>query len=131
MDIQAFEKFCDSYQRLIILLIILLSSMFRVIYYNNIKNGPALYTHTYEETDMNFFHEWAEKISNGDYLTDTSLHPYHTWHAKIAASVYRKSGGKNFNDQVGKKIWNYWYKGKRFHQEPFYPYLMAIIYIIY
>ena len=115
-------------QLMVILLICFLSLGIRVIYYNQIKDSPLLYQHYWTETDMNFFHKWAYDIAEGDWLTNKALHPYHTWHSALAHQEYKNRGGKNWSDDVGRDIWNRWYGQKKFHQEPLYPYFLAVIY---
>lgn len=121
------EKKLSSYTTFIILLIVLLSLVIRIIYYHEIQYTYLPFSYHYDQTDMNFFHEWACKIVQGDYLTEQGLHPYHGWHKKIAEIVLC---AEEMDAGQGKVLWNRWYGEKRFHQEPFYPYLVALIYKI-
>jgi 4-amino-4-deoxy-L-arabinose transferase-like glycosyltransferase len=91
---------------------------------------------------MNFFDFWAKAIAGGDWLTDKVLHPYHSWHQIVATSYFRmhpeaaKSLAQEANSpghhaDPGRVLWNRWYGGKTFHQEPLYPYLLALTYKIF
>ncbi len=69
-----------------------------------------LYNELYS-TDSAFFLQWAENIRSGDIWTDRSIHPHHDWHKAIAPV----------------ETWEDWFRGKCFHQEPLYPYLLALV----
>src|SRR5262245_48647957 len=64
-------------------------------------------------SDMESFHRWALTIVNGDWLGRSDFHPFHPWQIAVAA----------------KEQWARWY-GHVYHQEPLYPYLVALIYRI-
>jgi len=88
--------------------------------------GTPLFRHAeWRETDNSFFVAWAGRIANGDWLGRTPIHPYHSWHAAIARH-WARAQGVPFTDEVGRQRWNEWYGGQRFHQEPLYPYLLAV-----
>ncbi len=96
----------------ILSIILLLSIGIRLAYYQQVKESPLMNHHLWQESDMNFFHVWGKELAAGDWLTNQVLHPYHDWHAAVAS----------------KETWDRWFGGKRFHQEPFYAYLVGIIY---
>jgi hypothetical protein len=75
--------------------------------------------HKNPDLDMNFFDLWGDRIAHGDFLTDTVLHPYHYWH-KEATDYLGKS------EAEGKAMWNEWYGGKTYHQEPLYAQILGI-----
>jgi 4-amino-4-deoxy-L-arabinose transferase-like glycosyltransferase len=64
-------------------------------------------------SDMEAFHRWALTIAGGDWLGRGDFHPFHPWQIAVAT----------------KQQWSLWY-GHVFHQEPFYPYLVAAIYLL-
>ncbi len=64
-------------------------------------------------SDMEAFHRWALTIRAGDWLGRSDFHPYHPWQTGVAEPA----------------TWERWY-GHVFHQEPFYPYLIATIYLL-
>lgn len=122
--------------------IFLLSLGMRVLYYEQSKDTPLQAIYQWDISDMEFFHRWALHMAEGDWLCDTVLHPYHTWHndfAKEYLQRYPESAAKYYTafttdslgvDSLGarKALVNDYYNGKVFHQEPLYPYLMALTY---
>ncbi len=117
-------------QLLIILLVLFLSLFLRVIFYVQMLDSPLMYQHEWDQTDMSFFVHWARDIAAGNWAGNKSLHPYHSWHRQVASQVYKSHGEGEYNDDIGKKIWDKWWGQKRFHQEPLYPYFIAAIYKI-
>ena len=122
--------------RLILLAILLGAVALRAINYAALADGPCLLAH--EVSDMAVFEDWAKTIAEGDYLTDRSLHPLHNWHREVAARYLRKHPNEidgaildvlspQRQGEEFKKLWDKWYGGKRFHQEPLYPYLLALV----
>ena len=82
---------------------------------------PYSESHMSTDLDMNFFNMWADRIADGDILTDTILHPYHTWHDIVA----RAHGAQDIPQAIAQ--WSEWYGGKTYHQEPFYAWFVAAI----
>lgn len=91
---------------------------------------------------MAFFDTWAKHIASGDWWGDEVLHPFHDWHDDFAAEYFRQfphieskytaMAGDSLNITNAKiALINDIYKGKTFHQEPLYPYLLAITYKIF
>ena len=127
--------------QLVLMLLLVLAGLMRIIYFAEINAGPLISQHLWEETDMNFFDHWAKKISGGDWLTDQAVHPYNNWHREIAAEYFRTNPDaiqKYVSDDPGSSVvdpsrllWNHWYGEKTFHQEPLYPYLIAITYKLF
>ncbi len=102
----------------------------RVICYAQLSQGPLLQLHRWDQSDMHFFDAWAKVIASGDVLTNRSLHPMHDWHVAVAQAYL----GPEASAQQIEAAWDDWYGGtsggggKRFHQEPLYPYLIALTY---
>lgn len=86
--------------------------LFRLLYFNQVKDTVVFHGYKMDHLDMGFFLSWAVMISNGDILSDQINHPYHLWH-------------KRFGSQAE---WVRWYGGARLHQSPLYPYLLAGFY---
>ncbi|HJW30744.1 MAG TPA: glycosyltransferase family 39 protein, partial [Saprospiraceae bacterium] len=97
-----------------------LAFLFRVWLLIELPRMPFSRMEKNPDLDMAFFDTWADRIAHGDFLTDTILHPYHTWHKQAAEAM-----GVS-NDQEGKERWNKIYGGKTYHQEPFYPQVLGI-----
>ncbi|MGD8450817.1 MAG: glycosyltransferase family 39 protein [Phycisphaerae bacterium] len=106
-------------------MIVLLSLAVRAVYFVQLNEGPCVWLHRWAVSDMNFFDTWARTIAAGDWLTGRALHPYHDWHATIAQSHF---GTSDMTAEQGRALWDHWYGGKRFHQEPLYAYFIAAIY---
>jgi len=84
---------------------------------------------------MHFFNEQAHIISNGDWLLNQEMHPYHEWHRILADLHYEGRAQPDpslkplqtgpDNTERNRALWNHWYGGKSFHQEPLFAYLQA------
>ncbi|MGI9160781.1 MAG: glycosyltransferase family 39 protein [Saprospiraceae bacterium] len=116
----------------------------RISYYQEIKNSPVQVFVSWDQGDLEFFHSWAKVIASGNWLSDTVLHPYHSWHddfskgtfktyPEVAARYYAAHTDVNSQiDTLGARhnLINDLYNKKVFHQEPLYPYLIALTYKI-
>ena len=85
----------------------------RAIYYLMIRRTGCLDINLDPISDMETFHRWALGIVQGDWLGRGDFHPFHPWQAAVAS----------------REQWSLWY-GHVFHQEPFYPYFVALIYML-
>lgn len=109
-----------------------------MVYFMQIREGPLAHQHRAHDTDMSFFHAWAQGIAGGDWLTNRSLHPHHYWHEQVAQAWLRRvpeaargqstEPGPDGSSPAGRAVWEEWWGGRRFHQEPLYPYLVALTY---
>jgi len=126
-----------SHRAVVLGVIVAVAILLRVGYFLQINRGPCLWLHRWEETDMNFFHQWACDIAAGDWLSNQVLHPLHDWHRRVAVQYFREHTDilasltphpqlTGSDDVAVRALWNLWYGGKRFHQEPLYPYLIAV-----
>jgi 4-amino-4-deoxy-L-arabinose transferase-like glycosyltransferase len=114
----------------------------RALYFAELNDGPLIGLHRWEASDMNFFDLWAREVEAGDWLTDKSLHPHLPWHRDIAKDYLEKypqekaelalmKGPDGKPVDASRILWDRWYGGKRFHQEPLYPYLLALTYKVF
>lgn len=114
----------------------------RALYFAELNDGPLIGLHRWEASDMNFFDLWAHEVEAGDWLTDKSLHPHLQWHRDVAEDYLEKYPAEKaelalMQGPDGKPVdafrvlWDRWYGGKRFHQEPLYPYLLALTYKVF
>jgi len=103
----------------------MLSMLVRVVYFVELAPTPVASLHLYDQNDMNFFDQWAKVVASGDWLTDRSLHPLHTWHQSLleSSSGSAKSGSPSSPENL--------FAGKTFHQEPLYPYLIGVTYKVF
>ncbi len=113
-------------------------------YYQQGKDSPLRSIYLMENSDMAFFHDWASYLAKGNWWCDTVMHPYHDWHdafatlylqsyPEVADSYYQNidSGAERSELAAKKALINDIYKGKTFHQEPLYAYLIAVSYAIF
>ena len=119
--------------RLALALIIFVSISARIAFHMEQREGPMARAHQMEAMDMKFFHEWANRIAQGDLLAEEAFHPYPKEHSRIAMEILTRKGWADPDhppDDPARTLWNIWYNGKVFHQEPLYPYMAAAIYNI-
>ncbi len=110
----------------------------RISYFNSITHSPLYSCYSIDETDNKFFDDWG-KYLNHDWLNSKPMHPYHYWH-KLYADQYLKQHPEKLQEILaanpvrdstfdpGKSLWTEWYVGTRYHQEPLYPYTLAVLY---
>src|SRR5262245_52277440 len=112
------------------------SVLLRVAYFLQIDGGPCSQWHRWENGDPHFFDLWGRRIAGGDWLTSASLHPLHTWHKQVALEYFIRHRAEEADlvkqglDPAA-ALWDRWYGGKLFHQEPLYPYVVGITYRIF
>lgn len=120
--------------------IVVLSFAVRLSYFLELNDGPCIVWHHWDQSDSNFFDRWAKEIAAGDWLTDQKLYPDHVWYTEIADEYLRQNPDKRekFAKEAAEEgitparaVWNHWYGGKKFHQEPFYAYFIALNYCIF
>ncbi len=138
---QRIERWLHRQRLAVILGIVAASVGLRAVYFLQLSRGPCLWQHRWQETDMSFFHAWAMQITSGDWLTDRALHPAHQW-ARTAAErhfqdvreeaieMQRVADAARDGRSAAAHLWDRWYGGKQFHQEPLYPYLLAVTYTL-
>jgi hypothetical protein len=122
--------------RWILVGLVAFSIAFRVAYVAQIDGGPCSQWHRWEDGDPNFFDQWGRRIAAGDWIGDGSFHPMHGWHKRVAREYFirqpleeieiRKSGR-----DPATVVWDRWYGGPLFHQEPLYPYLVGATYKVF
>jgi hypothetical protein len=126
----------------VIIVLLFAALLIRLVFFAEIIKGPCYKQHLWDMSDMNFFHSWAMEVVNGDWLLNKPLHPYHDWHDSVANtyfSSHEKQGQTLHGDQppayvdpvAKRQIWNRWYGEKRYHQEPLYPYMIALVYKLF
>ncbi|MEX0321823.1 MAG: ArnT family glycosyltransferase [Puniceicoccaceae bacterium] len=121
-----------------LLLILASAALLRIIYLTEIIGSPGDCTHLNEQSDMAFFVEQAAYISDDDWLQDVSLHPYHEWHGVVANRYFATIGNDAPPATTAEEIearnralWDHWYGGKSYHQEPMYAYTLAVLFKVF
>jgi 4-amino-4-deoxy-L-arabinose transferase-like glycosyltransferase len=133
------EQWLRRHRAAVVAAIVAVSALFRVAYFVQLARGPCLWHHRWTESDMSFFDAWAKSIVAGDWLTDRSLHPVHEWTRALAEQHFRaepqdaqqlEAEASPSGGSAVERLWDRWYGGKRFHQEPLYPYMVAATYAV-
>jgi len=115
--------------RAVLPVLVIVAALARILFFIDMADTPLPRLHDWKETDMAFFDEWATSIANGDLLTDRSLHPHHGWHDMLAGR-YLSANDRPLQGGAMRAVWDDWYGGKRFHQEPAYAYLLGTVYAV-
>lgn len=140
--IQDAEEWLRAKQVFVIAFLLICAFIPRYYYYQQAKDTPINVYMRWNQSDMEFFDQWAKVLASGNWLNDTILHPFHGWHDEFAkltfrdypdvASKYYKANTLENNtiDTLAAKrqFVNEGYNNKVFHQEPLYPYLIALTY---
>ncbi len=112
------------------------SILLRFCFFLELRSSPCMRSHEWTQSDMHFFHEWAGAIASGDWLSDAEHHPLMDWQRASAAAWFSRHPGERGSyggpgvaePERARRLWNEWFGGKRFHQEPLYVYLVALTY---
>jgi 4-amino-4-deoxy-L-arabinose transferase-like glycosyltransferase len=132
------ERWLAARRPLVVAAVALAAALVRAAYLVELTDGPLLAQHLWEESDMWFFDRWARDIEGGDWLSDRPLHPLHSWYRELAAAYFAshpEAAEALARDPAtaadpAQALWNRWLGGKTFHQEPLYPYLVALTYTV-
>lgn len=118
-----------------------LSLALSAVYYAQSWKGPITSVYKWENSDMAFFDTWAKHIAAGDWLVDTMLHPYHAWHSDLAVEYFKQypeieakyvAQTDSLSTVIARRaLINDIYKGKTYHQEPLYAYMLAVTYKLF
>ncbi|MDH5638186.1 MAG: glycosyltransferase family 39 protein [Nitrospinota bacterium] len=134
------EKWLQDRGKWIPIALVIAATLLRVILFVEANDSPLMASHTNKQSDMSFFDHWAKEVAAGDWLTDQALHPMHFWHIDLAKKYFalRPDMAADYQERARttgvaaeKLLWNRWHRGKTFHQEPLYAYLVAVTYRIF
>ncbi len=148
---QRAEAWLKGRRRFVLAVVIGASILLRLIYWLEMRNTPCVAAHEWTQTDMHFFHEWSQTIAKGDWLSNGEYHPLMAWQRVCAQQwfdenpddranypgtdvwVLQPNGIKErrLSDETSRALWNHWFGGKQYHQEPLYVYLVAFTYKIF
>lgn len=130
-------------RRLVIGGLLALALLVRLVYLLQLAAGPGLHWHRFEQADTRFFHEWGQRIAAGDLLQRSPLHPLFGWHRQVAREFLRThpealralagpDGTPPVSEEdAARRLWDRFYGGPTFHQEPLYPYLVGLTYRLF
>lgn len=127
---------------LVLGLLIAVSVALRIVYLAQAAGTPILDQHRSKASDMHFFDLWAQRVASGDLLVDEPFHPFQRWHDDLArqhfaAHLEQRDAllaawrGPVDATTASRLLWQRWYGGRRFHQEPLYPYLLGASYALF
>ncbi len=113
----------------------------RAVYLAQAWDGPILALHRSPMSDMHFNHLVAKQVAKGDLLLAEPLHPFHQWHEALAARYFAANPGAERELALAwqgpgeppppaRRLWDVWYGGNTFHQEPLYAYLLGASYAL-
>jgi 4-amino-4-deoxy-L-arabinose transferase-like glycosyltransferase len=130
------EERLASHARWVVAGLIAASAILRIVYFIQIDGGPCSQWQRWEDGDPNFFDQWGRRIASGDWLGDTSFHPLHTWHKRVAWEHFNLNRGEEIDYRKrgvdpARALWDRWYGEKLYHQEPLYPYLVGATYRVF
>ncbi len=105
----------------------------RLLVFAEIREGPALWLHTWSESDMHFFDRWAQAVAAGDLLTRQDMRPYHSRHRALACASLAQAGRGTVacDDAAVRSVWDSWVGTQTFWQDPLYPYALGSLYRIF
>ena len=129
-------------QKQILIALISFAVLFRIVYFIQLNNGPCIWQHRFEQSDMHFYDAWAKLIANGDWLSNRSFHQFdapYVWiaeyyfktHPQQAIELQKQLGNDKSPDALKRLLWKRWDGGKIYHQDPLYIYMVAVIYKIF
>ena len=133
------DMWLQARRRKVTFALLALSLLVRAVYYAELSQGPCLWAHRWSESDNSFFDRWAKEVVAGDWLTNQALHPMVSWNYAIAKMYFTRhpekiaelqpAGAPPGDDAaIATALWNRWFGGKTFHQEPLYAYSIALTY---
>lgn len=138
----AWNEFLESRKNAAVIFLFLLSLALSMTYFFQAVNSPVMNMHKWDNSDMHFFDAWAKKITSGDWWGQEALHPFHDWHGDFAVEYFRQfpEAAAQYSyvaddpaqaETAKRSLMNDIYKGKTFHQEPLYTYMIALVYSIF
>ncbi|HTF57080.1 MAG TPA: glycosyltransferase family 39 protein, partial [Planctomycetota bacterium] len=134
--LQRAEAWLAARRHGVVILLAAAAILFRVAYFIELNGGPCSAWHCWDQSDLHFFDQWGRQIAGGDWLSKGTLHPFHEWHGRVAKAYFESHPGEEERSRAmgkdpARALWNRWYGGRLFHQEPLYAYLVGITYGIF
>jgi len=134
------ESRLQRHKHVLLGVVLLLAVLARLVVFVQLNEGPLLHLQDWEQSDMHFFDAWGRAIATGDLLSAEVGHPQHLWHRAVADAHFSRhpeargalarERGTDDPAALARALWDDWYGGPTFHQEPFYPYLVGATYAL-
>jgi 4-amino-4-deoxy-L-arabinose transferase-like glycosyltransferase len=112
----------------------------RLILFLQVGAGPLPRFHELiVDSDNHFFDAWGKHLAGGDWLQPAPLHPMTAWMRQVADDAV--SMDPQLPKRLGlapdlerpameEKLWDHWLGGASYYQEPAYPYLVGLTYLL-
>lgn len=142
LDDHRVGRWLQKHRRLVLVTLILLTTIIRVVYFQQANSSPLPLLDRWQVSDMHFFRVWAHSLANEDWWQAKPLYPQPQWMTDRAISFLnnhpeqrkrlRETARKNgqttpLDDKaLATLLWQKWFGGTRYYQEPLYPYLLAM-----
>jgi 4-amino-4-deoxy-L-arabinose transferase-like glycosyltransferase len=139
------DKWLVSRWKAVLGVILGLAILLRILLVAELWDGPAFTGHLHDQMDTTFFHQTALYITERDAICkERPIHPLHRWHRFVGEAFFEAHpehlkgpyAGKSFSSlphdaksQFVRSLWQEWYGQLRYHQEPFYAYFIAFVYM--
>ena len=116
----------------LLVIVLLTASAVRLVNFIQLRDSSVLHTYLWDDSDMGFFLRWSRDIVGGNVIGDPRPVPWHVPYQNVTRQAHVLHGDpRPWTEEIGLKILNDWTGGKRFIQEPLYPYLLAGIYDLF
>lgn len=138
----ALERWLADNRRAVVLALLGAATAIRLVLCLDLAGGPLPRFHDIQpQSDGAFFHRWGQHLAQGDWLQPLPFHPMHPWMRNAAESALRLDPG--LPERLGlargaaldraaleEQLWDRWMGGATFYQEPGYPYLVGLTYLV-
>ncbi len=133
---RALDRWVGARERTLLAVVLVIAALLRIGAFLEANQGPVTQGHRWQETDMAFFDAWANRIADGDVLGREPNHPLHLRHREVTLLLHPTLASPlpptaQTNDELSKAtraLWFGWWGERVFHQEPLYPYGIALVY---
>ena len=124
------EKFPSTFT--LLLIVISTALAVRLVNFIQLKDSAVLHTYLWADSDMGFFLRWSRDIRAGNVIGDPRPTPWHVPYQRVTRQAHALNGDpRPWTEEIGLKILAEWTGGKRFIQEPLYPFLLAGVFDLF
>jgi len=107
-----------------------------------VAGGPLTRIHELvPDSDYNFFDRWGRHIAAGDWVQRTPWHPMASWMRTVAQDALSRDPSLPVTlglasdltydrEAMEERLWDHWLRGPTYFQEPAYPYLVGVTYLL-